>query len=105
MFINGESCQDWAKRLLQNLNLPRKAEDVFSLAFCAWTQDCEDVTNTQLKLPSHASSAATAPTIATATAPASSFTPWWRQIATQDYPLTGEQLFRFEVQQFFVNNS
>lgn len=78
VFVNGESCQDWAKRLLQNLNLPRKAEDVFSLAFCAWAQDSED---------GH-------PKLRSNSLPS----PWWRKISDQNYPLTGEQLFRFEVE-------
>lgn len=77
VFANGECCQDWVKRLAQTLNIPRKAEDVFSLAFCAWTRDCDELT--------------VKPTSVT-------IFPWWRKISNpEDVPLTGENLFRFEV--------
>lgn len=67
------------KRLSQTLNLPRKPEDVFSLAFCAWTQDCDEVQAVK--------------SLKTVT-----IFPWWRKISnSEDMPLTGENLFRFEV--------
>lgn len=77
VFASGESCQDWAKRLTLNLNLPRKPEDVFSLAFYAWARESDE---NPLKLNA-----------------AESLVPWWQKIPTEDQPLTGEQLFRFEV--------
>ena len=78
-FASGECCQDWVKRLSQTLNLPRKPEDVFSLAFCAWTQDCDEVQAVK--------------SLKTVT-----IFPWWRKISnSEDMPLTGENLFRFEV--------
>lgn len=83
VFANGESCQDWAKRLVQNLNLPRKPEDVFSLAFCAWAKETDSS-----PLKSNV---------------AESLLPWWQKIPFDDQPLTGEQLFRFEV--YSIKNS
>lgn len=82
IFANGECCQDWVKRLSQSLNLPRKPEEVFSLAFCAWTRDDDE---------SHSSQQSINQTL-----------PWWRNISSQDRPLTGEKLFRFEV--YFRDN-
>ena len=50
---------------------------MFSLAFCAWTRDCDEQ--------------AVKPTSVT-------IFPWWRNISNpEDMPLTGENLFRFEV--------
>ncbi|XP_057378844.1 myotubularin-related protein 4-like isoform X3 [Daphnia carinata] len=78
IFVNGESGQDWVKRLTQSLNLPRKPEEVFSLAFCAWTRDDDE---------NHSAKPVVNQTF-----------PWWRKLSNYDQPLTGEKLFRFEVQ-------
>ncbi|XP_032789509.1 myotubularin-related protein 3 isoform X2 [Daphnia magna] len=78
IFVNGECCQDWLKRLAQSLNLPRKPEEVFSLAFYAWTRDDEE---------NHSAKPLINQTF-----------PWWRKLSNYDHPLTGEKLFRFEVQ-------
>ena len=77
IFVNGECCQDWLKRLSQSLNLPRKPEEVFSLAFYAWTRDDDE---------NHL-----------AKSPVNQTIPWWRNLSNYDQPLTGEKLFRFEV--------
>lgn len=77
IFLNGECCQDWVKRLAQSLNLPRKPEEVFSLAFYAWTRD--DDGNHSAKPP------------------ITKTFPWWRKLTNYDEPLTGEKLFRSEV--------
>lgn len=77
IFVNGECCQDWLKRLSQSLNLPRKPEEVFSLAFYAWTRDDDE---NHLTKP-----------------PVNQTMPWWRNLSNYDQPLTGEKLFRFEV--------
>ncbi|XP_046642401.1 myotubularin-related protein 3-like isoform X3 [Daphnia pulicaria] len=78
IFVNGECCQDWLKRLSQSLNLPRKPEEVFSLAFYAWTRDDDE---NHLTKP-----------------PVNQTMPWWRNLSNYDQPLTGEKLFRFEVE-------
>ena len=84
VFATGDSCQDWAKRLAQSLNLPRKAEDVFSLAFYAWGRDSEENNPKPLSLSS-------------STPGALVNLPWWLRTSARDQPLTGEKLFRFEV--------
>lgn len=79
VFLNGESCQDWAKRLIQLLSVPRRAEDVFSLALYAWARDSEENLSSQ-----------------------QASVPWWRR-AHQDTPVYGEELFRSEVSPVNIN--
>lgn len=120
VFATGDSCQDWAKRLVQYVSVARKPEDVFSLAFSAWARDTDESHPSDAAGSKSATSPAPASTLAesnlTSTAVAlrgvahatmtlttrPSSIPWWRRPlscgAGVDSPLMGEELLRFEVE-------
>lgn len=78
IFMNGDACQDWLKRLSLAIALPRKADDVFALSFYAWTRDTESTVSNVHNISRFVQ------------------LPWWNRKQEETF-LFGEQLFRFEV--------